>query len=83
VGALLGCVWFGAYLAFALSIGCHNNEAGSAARIDRFCHFIRIKLERDRITCYVIGFEELANANEPLQPKLIDEFHLGEARSGP
>jgi hypothetical protein len=37
VGSVLGAAWLGHYFALALALGCHNNEAGSAARIDQFC----------------------------------------------
>jgi len=56
-GGFFSCVWFGWYLAVSLGWGAHNNEAGGAARLDAFRHFIRFKLERDRLTGYVIGFD--------------------------
>jgi hypothetical protein len=83
LGAGLACAWFGGYLAFALSFGCHNNEAGGAARIDRFGHFIRFKLEPQRITGYVIGLEHLADSQSPLAPFLIEIFHVGQASDLP
>lgn len=78
-GSVLTSVWFGQYLAVALAFDCHNNEAGSAARLDQFCHFIRFKLEQDRITGYVIGVEKLVtNCKEaPVVAKLIDTFYVG------
>jgi hypothetical protein len=80
--AALACSWFGAYLAFALSLRCHDNEAGAAARIDRFCHFIRFKLEAERISGYVIGVRALADASSPLRPYLIEKFYVGEPPPG-
>jgi hypothetical protein len=56
-GAFFSCVWFGWYLAVALGFNAHNNEAGGAARLDAYRHFIRFKVERDAITGYVIGFD--------------------------
>jgi hypothetical protein len=56
-GGFFSCVWFGWYLAVALGFNAHNNEAGGAARLDAYRHFIRFKLEPDRITGYVIGFD--------------------------
>ena len=56
-GGFFSCVWFGWYLAVSLGWGAHNNEAGGAARLDAFRHFIRFKVEPDRITGYVIGFD--------------------------
>ena len=56
-GAFFSCVWFGWYLAVAMGFHAHNNEAGGAARLDAYRHFIRFKLEPDRITGYVIGFD--------------------------
>jgi hypothetical protein len=78
LGALLTGVWFGGYLAAALAMGCHNNEAGGAARVDRFIHFIRFKVEPERITGYVIGVKTLVGA-PPMKPILIDEFYVGNA----
>jgi hypothetical protein len=56
-GGFFSCVWFGWYLAVSLGFGAHNNEAGGAARLDAYRHFIRFKVEPDRITGYVIGFD--------------------------
>jgi hypothetical protein len=56
-GAFFSCVWFGWYLAVAMGFNAHNNEAGGAARLDAYRHFIRFKVERDAITGYVIGFD--------------------------
>jgi hypothetical protein len=73
-GGVFACVWFGFYLAVALAFDAHNNEAGGAARIDFYRHFVRIKLERDRLTGYVIGFDRPATAGA--RAKLIDVFEL-------
>jgi hypothetical protein len=56
-GGFFSCVWFGWYLAVALGFNAHNNEAGGAARLDAYRHFIRFKVERDALTGYVIGFD--------------------------
>lgn len=56
-GAFFSCVWFGWYLAVAMGFNAHNNEAGGAARLDAYRHFIRFKVERDALTGYVIGFD--------------------------
>jgi hypothetical protein len=73
-GGAFACVWFGFYLAVALAFDAHNNEAGGAARIDFYRHFVRIKLQRDRVTGYVIGFDRPATAG--VRAKLIDVFEL-------
>lgn len=57
-GSFFSCVWFGWYLAVAMGWNAHNNEAGGAARLDRYRHFIRFKVEPDAITGYVIGFDQ-------------------------
>jgi hypothetical protein len=79
VGALLTCVWFPGYLALAFSLNCHNNEAGITVRVDRFCHFIRFKLEPERITGYVIGVAKLADASSELRPVVVETFTLTSA----
>jgi hypothetical protein len=56
-GGFFSCVWFGWYLAVALGFNAHNNEAGGAARLDAYRHFIRFKVEPDALTGYVIGFD--------------------------
>jgi hypothetical protein len=73
-GGAFACVWFGFYLAVALAFDAHNNEAGGAARIDFYRHFVRIKLERDRLTGYVIGFDR--PSTDAARPRLIDVFQL-------
>jgi hypothetical protein len=85
-GGSFACIWFGFYLAVSLGFGAHNNEAGGAARADHYRHFVRFKLERDRLTGYVIGFDKPSpsvsantakdTAFAPLQPRLVDRFTL-------
>lgn len=75
-GAYFTCVWFGWYLAVALAFDAHFNEAGGAARLDRYRHFIRFKLERDRLTGYVIGWDCPSVELERLDAKLVDVFTL-------
>lgn len=83
-GGAFACIWFGYYLAVSMSFGAHNNEAGGAACADHFRHFVRIKLERDRITGFVIGFDrpardvvpDNASRNETLRAHLVETFHL-------
>jgi hypothetical protein len=85
-GGVFACIWFGYYLAVAISFGAHNNEAGGAACADNYRHFVRIKVERDRLTGYVIGFDRPApqvaaqageqGAHERLHPRIIETFHL-------
>jgi hypothetical protein len=75
-GGTFACIWFGYYLAVAMSFGAHNNEAGGAACADQYRHFVRIKLERDRLTGYVIGFDRPARDLDRVHPRIIDTFHL-------
>ncbi|HKP59165.1 MAG TPA: hypothetical protein VJV78_20725 [Polyangiales bacterium] len=56
-GGIFSCIWFGWYLAVSMAWNAHNNEAGGAARLDAFRHFIRFKVEPDKLTGYVIGFD--------------------------
>ncbi|HTU62363.1 MAG TPA: hypothetical protein VMF89_28080, partial [Polyangiales bacterium] len=75
-GGTFACIWFGYYLAVAMSFGAHNNEAGGAACADQYRHFVRIKLERDRLTGYVIGFDRPARELDSVHPRIIETFHL-------
>jgi len=82
-GGIFTCIWLGFYLAVALAFGAHNNEAGGAARLDAFRHFVRFKVEPDRIVGYVIGFDRPTERAIPgadgeggLRPRLVDRFEL-------
>lgn len=75
-GAALTCVWFGWYLASALAFGGHNNEAGGAAQIDRHRHFIRFKVQKDRLTGYVIGIADPGHIGRELPVHLVEVFEL-------
>jgi hypothetical protein len=75
-GAFLTCVWFGWYLASVLAWGGHNNEAGGAAHLDRYRHFIRFKLQADKLTGYVIGITQPEPEGKNLVPELVDVFEL-------
>jgi hypothetical protein len=79
-GGTFACIWFGYYLAAAVGFGAHNNEAGGAACADKYRHFVRIKLERDCLTGYVIGFDEPAREVDAgagaLRPRIIERFTL-------
>jgi len=74
--AALTCVWFGWYLASALAFGGHNNEAGGAAQLDRHRHFIRFKVQKDKLTGYVIGFAKPNHVGKNLSPILVEVFEL-------
>lgn len=86
IGYLMSRVWLGWYLAVSMMFDGHNNEAGGAARIEGFKHILRIKIERrpdpetqkekDKITVYVIGFDEAKPELEQIKPKLVDKFSL-------
>jgi len=75
-GGVFACIWFGYYLAVAMSFGAHNNEAGGAACADKYRHFVRIKVERDSLTGYVIGFDQPAREVSDIHPHIIETFHL-------
>jgi hypothetical protein len=85
-GGTFACIWFGYYLTVSVSFGAHNNEAGGAACADSYRHFVRIKLERDKLTGFVIGFDRPASTvhsatgteseRDTLRPRLVETFHL-------
>ena len=75
-GAVLCCLWFGWYLAVSLSYHGHNNEAGGAARIERFKEFIRFRITPNDITGYVIAVDDPGKEGDKLKPKLVDVFRL-------
>jgi hypothetical protein len=75
-GAVLCCLWFGWYLAVSLSYQGHNNEAGGAARIERFKEFIRFRITPNDITGYVIAVDDPGKEGDKLKPKLVDVFRL-------
>jgi len=74
IGSIVGCLEYGWYLAVALSLGGHNNEAGAAARIPRFRQFIRFRVEPDRLTGFVIAVDEPAADLADVKPRIVDVF---------
>ncbi len=58
LGFVGGLLW-GGYLAVAsYFFGDEPNNAFSAMRLDSFRHFLRLKLENDKVTIYPIGIDE-------------------------
>ena len=80
IGAIMICVWLGWYFAIAFVFNGHHEEAGGAARIEKFKQFIRFRLMPDGLTGFVIGINEPAVNGSQLTPKLIDVFHLEVAK---
>jgi hypothetical protein len=82
LGACFTCVWLGWYLGVASAFNAHNNEVGGAVRLDKHRHFIRFKLESNRLTGYVIALERASlDCADPareasLQARLIDTIEL-------
>ena len=76
MGALMSCASLGWYFAVALAFDGHNEQAGGAARIERFKEFIRVRLTADSLTAYVIAFDEPAIHGHELRAKVIDVFEL-------
>ena len=76
IGAIMSCALFGWYLAVSLAFNGHNNEAGGAARIEGFKHFIRFRLNREGLTGYVIAIDNAGTNESELKPKLVDVFHI-------
>lgn len=70
------CVCFGLYLGVALSFHGHNNEAGGAARIERFKEFVRIRLTPTSLTAFVIAVDDPQRHGARLRPRLVDVFTL-------
>ena len=76
LGAFMSCMWLGWYLAVTLQFNGHNNEAGGAARIEKFRGLVRIRLKGDELTAFVIAFDEPATHGKHLKPKVVDKFTL-------
>ena len=57
-GAILSCVWLGWYFGVCLGFHGHNNEAGGAARIEKFKELVRFRLKKDSLTGYVIAIKD-------------------------
>ena len=77
MGAIMSCALFGWYLGVALAFNGHNNEAGGAARIEGFKQFIRIRINRDGLTGYVIAFDKPETDGDKLKPRIVDIFKVG------
>ena len=75
-GCLMSCVSLGWYFAVALAFNGHCDQAGGAARIQRFKEFMRIRLKADRLTAYVIGIDDPKMNGSELRPRIIDCFEL-------
>jgi hypothetical protein len=76
VGTLMTCVWLGWYFAVALACNGHTDQAGGAARIERFKQFIRFRLTENDLTGYVIAVDDPKMHGWELEPKIIDVFQL-------
>lgn len=76
VGALMSCVLFGWYLAVSLAFNGHNNEAGGAARSEKFRHLVRFRLTDKELTGYVIAIDEAGTEGKNLRPRLVDVFRI-------
>jgi hypothetical protein len=75
-GGLMSCVSLGWYFAVSLAFNGHTEQAGGAARIERYKEFIRIRLTANGLTAYVIGFDEPRMNGRDLRPRIIDVFEL-------
>ena len=76
VGTFMTCVWLGWYFAVALACNGHTDQAGGAARIERFKQFIRFRLTENDLTGYVIAVDDPKIHGWALEPKIIDVFQL-------
>ncbi|HEY0458533.1 MAG TPA: hypothetical protein VGC97_05225, partial [Pyrinomonadaceae bacterium] len=53
------------------------NEAGGMARIEDFKQILRIKVEQEKLTVFVIGLDTVRpNLDSHLKLKLVDKFEL-------
>jgi hypothetical protein len=75
LGAFVGCAHFGWYLAVSLTWNAHNNEAGGAARVERYKQFVRFRVTRERLTGYVVAVDEPRADAAPVA-RLVDVFHV-------
>lgn len=58
IGALVGGLIFGIYLLLTcLLCGMNDNDAFSAMRLNSYRHFLRICVEADTLTIYVLGLD--------------------------
>lgn len=76
LGIIYSCAWFSWYLAVSLAFNGHNNEAGGAGRVEEYKEFIRIRLTRNDLTAFIIGFDQPQIHGKDLDVKLIDFFRL-------
>ena len=76
LGVILSLSLLSWYFAVSLAFQGHNNEAGGAARIEKFKHIVRLRLRKDDLTAYVIGIDLPRADGYKSEPKLIDVFTL-------
>ncbi|MBX7169865.1 MAG: hypothetical protein K1X72_02835 [Pyrinomonadaceae bacterium] len=77
LGYLISRIWLSWYLAVSLLFDGHNNEVGGMARIQDFKHILRIKVQENKLTVYVIGLDKATpDLNEDMKLKLVDRFEL-------
>ncbi|HVE58944.1 MAG TPA: hypothetical protein VNB22_19125 [Pyrinomonadaceae bacterium] len=77
IGYRMSRVWFSWYLGVSVLYNGHNNEAGGMARIEDFKQILRIKVEPEKLTVFVIGLDTARpNLDEKLKLKLVDKFEL-------
>jgi hypothetical protein len=76
LGAALCCVWLGWYFAVSLLFHGHNNEIAGAARIERFKQFVRVRINKEGLTGYVIAIDYPRRNGKDLNPRLVDVFHI-------
>lgn len=86
-GAAMGCLWFGGYLAVAITFNGHNNEAGGAARVEQYKEFVRCRISKEKdgtstLTAYVIGVDDPCIPGHKLRPKVVDFFQLQNNKKG-
>ncbi len=73
LGSVGGIVW-GIYLTIvSWKWGDHSNGAFGAMRLDSYRHFIRLKIEHDRLTIFPIGIDESPKRTDwEFNPEYVD-----------
>jgi hypothetical protein len=80
LGAFFVCQLLGWYLLVTLQWHAHGNEAGSAARVDQYAAFLRIRLTATGAEVWAISpaATDDGKGDFDVVPTLVDHFTIGE-----
>lgn len=70
---------FGFYVLTASAWNGHNNEVGISARLPRYKQWIRFHVTPERLTGYVIAFDDPTAGGQDAKPYLVDVFTIAPA----